>query len=246
MTAETGQTDVMESEFESLQELVAQARYVLFDFDGPICRLFPGSSAEAIARDQVEWLRKRGLYAVLTEEERVRPDPHGVLSTVARRQPPDSDLVVELEEQLTQHELKAIRDAMPTAWADPLIRTWVAVGVRLAIATNNSARTVHSYLNGRGLIACFAPHIYGRTQDLSLLKPHPETLNRALRAMGAPPESSLMIGDTVSDHAAAQSAGVPFLGYARTSAREQQLRKAGAQNVLRSLEPLLSVVREHS
>lgn len=247
MTAETGQTDLVTSEIENVRELVAQTRYVLFDFDGPICQLFAGHSAEVIARAQVKWLKERGLYAVLTEEERSRPDPHGVLSTVARRHP-GSDLVAELEERLTQEELKAVRNAMPTAYADPLIRTWVAVGARLAIATNNSARTVTSYLSGRGLMPCFAPYIYGRTQDLSLLKPHPATLKRALNAMGASPEASLMIGDTPSDHAAAARAGVRFLGYARNPAKARVLLAAGVpqRSIMNSLEPLLHAVRAHS
>ncbi|MFF3613786.1 HAD family hydrolase [Streptomyces sp. NPDC002580] len=234
----------MTSEIENVRDLVAGTRYVLFDFDGPICRLFAGHSAEVIAQDQVEWLTARGLYGVLTEDERSRPDPHGVLTTVARRQP-GSDLVAELEERLTQEELKAVRKAMPTAYADPLIRTWVAVGARLAITTNNSARTVTSYLNGRGLLSCFAPYIYGRTQDLSLLKPHPATLRRALSAMGASPDASLMIGDTPSDHVAAARAGVRFLGYARNPAKAKLLREAGVppRNITDSLEPVLRAVR---
>jgi phosphoglycolate phosphatase-like HAD superfamily hydrolase len=223
---------------------VARTRHVLFDFDGPICRLFSGYSAKDIATAQVQWLDSHGRGAVLTEEERFSPDPHGVLSSLAKRYP-GTDLVAELEEHLTRHELRAASCAMPTPHADPLIRTWVAVGARLAIVTNNSARTVASYLDSRGLHSCFGPHIYGRTQDLSLLKPNPQTLNLALTATGAAPDASLMIGDTPSDHLAARAAGVRFLGYARNEDAEQRMREAGVprRDIISSLDVLLLAVR---
>ncbi|MCT9077110.1 HAD family hydrolase [Streptomyces fulvoviolaceus] len=235
MTAET------ENEIEKLRELITRARVVLWDFDGPICSLFSGHSADRVATELVEWLESRGLHGLVTEDERESLDPHVVLRAVDRRHP-GSDLVAELEERLTQEELRAAASAMPTAYADPLIRTWTAVGSRLAIATNNSPRVVRKYLTSRGLVSCFTPHIYGRTQDLHHLKPDPHCLNRALNAMGAAPSAALMIGDTPSDFLAARSAGVPFLGYARNKRKEKLLREAGATSVVNSLAPVRSVI----
>lgn len=236
MAAET------ENDPAELRELIARARVVLWDFDGPICRLFAGHSAERVASDLVEWLERLGLHGLLTDEEREHPDPHVVLRAVDVRRP-GSDLVADLEERLTQQELKAVSSAWPTAYADILIQTWSAVGSRLAIATNNSARTVARYLDDRHLTACFAPNIYGRTQDLHLLKPHPHCLDRALSAMGAAPSSALMIGDAPSDLEAAERAGVHFLGYARNERKAKLLREAGAQVVVESLEPVLHALR---
>ncbi|MEU3614300.1 HAD family hydrolase [Streptomyces sp. NPDC006872] len=225
-----------------LREAIARARVVLWDFDGPICRLFAGHSAEGVADGLVEWLEGRGLHHLLTESERASLDPHVVLRAVDRRRP-GSDLVAELEERLTQEELKATASAMPTPYADPLIRTLKALGRRLAITTNNSPRVVDTYLRTRDLTPCFAPHIYGRTQELRHLKPHPHCLNRALRAMGSAPDTALMIGDTPSDFLAARDAGVPFLGYARNERKEKVLRGAGASRIVNSLEPVLWAVR---
>lgn len=225
-----------------LRELITRAQVVLWDFDGPICRLFAGHSAERVAGGLAEWLESRGLHGLLAESERESLDPHAVLRAVDSRRP-GSDLVAELEERLTEEELKAASSAMPTAWADPLIRTWTAVGSRLAITTNNSPRVVGKYLASRGLTGCFAPHVYGRTQDLHLLKPHPHCLKQALRAMGAAPPAALMIGDTPSDFKASQEAGVPFLGYARNERKQKLLQAAGATTVVGSLEPVLRMLR---
>ncbi|MGW1258090.1 HAD family hydrolase [Streptomyces sp. NPDC002513] len=242
MTSDTTRTMPVTAETERLRELVESARFVLFDFDGPICHLFARHPAAEVARAMKEWLRGQGLGPLLTEEESAQPDPQVLLRTVHRRHP-GSDLVAELEEMLTRHELRAVPSAMPTPYADPLIRTWTACGARLAITTNNSARTASAYLAGRGLVGCFAPHIYGRTHALHQLKPDPYHLNRALRAMGAALGNSVMIGDAPSDLRAAEQAGVPFLGYARNEEKEARLREAGAEVIVRSLEAVLWILR---
>ncbi|QNP71335.1 HAD family hydrolase [Streptomyces roseirectus] len=228
-----------------VEELIGRARVVLWDFDGPVCGLFAGHPADRVAAGLVERLDRRGLRGLLDEAERLSLDPHVVLRAVDRRRS-GSDLVAELEEWLTEEELTATASALPTPYADPLIRTWVAVGARMAVTTNNAPRVVTSYLATRGLTDCFAPHIYGRTGDLQLLKPDPYCLNRALRAMGSAPADALMIGDTTSDLEAARRAGVPFLGYARNGTKEGALRKEGAETVVSSLLPVLTAVRRRA
>jgi phosphoglycolate phosphatase-like HAD superfamily hydrolase len=236
-------TERTEHDPDALRDLIAKARVVLWDFDGPVCGLFARHKAERVATELVEWLAGRGLRDLLTQEERKTLDPQIVLRAVDRRHP-NSDLVIDLEERLTNEELKATSTAMPTPYADPLIRTWTAVGSRLAITTNNSARVVRAYLASRDLTLCFSPHIYGRTQQLNLLKPDPHCLGRALNAMGAAPGSALMIGDAPTDFLAARAAGVPFLGYARDERKAGLLREAGALVIVDSLEPVLQAVKQ--
>ncbi|MFE6335470.1 HAD family hydrolase [Streptomyces sp. NPDC057806] len=246
MTSETrteAVTERPEQDPGALRDLIGKARVVLWDFDGPVCGLFARHKAERVATELVEWLEGRGLRDLLTQEERRTLDPQIVLRAVDRRHP-NSDLVIDLEERLTNEELKATSTAMPTPYADPLIRTWTAVGARLAITTNNSARVVRTYLASRDLTLCFSPHIYGRTQELNLLKPDPHCLGRALNAMGAAPGSALMIGDAPTDYLAARAAGVPFLGYARNESKAGLLREAGASVIVDSLEPVLRAVKQ--
>lgn len=242
MTSDTTQTEAVATQTGNLRDTITQARFVLFDFDGPVCRLFAGHSAERVAKDLVEWLERQGMHGLLTPEERVHPDPMVVLHAVDRRHP-HSELVAELEARFTQQELKAVAKAWPTAYADAVIRTWSAVGARLAITTNNSPRTAARYLDSRGLAECFTPNIYGRSQDLHHLKPDPYCLNRALSALGAAPSDALVIGDAPSDLYAAERAGIPFLGYARNERKEKLLRDAGAAHLVTSLETVLQALR---
>ncbi|MCC8336885.1 HAD family hydrolase [Streptomyces sp. R1] len=228
---------------EDLRNLVLGARVVLWDFDGPLCRLFAGHSAARVAGELVDWLETQGLAEPLTQEERARPDPHVLLGAVSRRHH-RGDLVAEFEERLTREELRAVPTAWPTPYADPLIRTWSALGVGLAVTTNNSPRAVSEYLATRGLLDCFAPHLYGRTRNPHLLKPDPYTLDRALGAMGVAPAQALMVGDSASDLAAAERAGVPFLGYGHNERKTKILKDAGARTVVHSLEPVLRLLWE--
>ncbi|GAA3102414.1 HAD family hydrolase [Streptomyces rectiviolaceus] len=234
----------MAEDTENLRELIVRARFVLFDFDGPICRLFARHSAERIAAGMVRGFEERGLRGLPPEEVLEQADPQVVMRAVAARHP-GSDLITEIEEQLTQEELKATATAYPTPYADPVIQTWVSVDARLAVTTNNSARAVTKYLESRNLVHCFAPHIYGRTQNLDLLKPDPYCVNRALGAMGAAPAAALSIGDAPTDYEAAMRAGVSFLGYARNARKEELLRNAGVKReyIVSSLAPVLKILR---
>ncbi|MFC8571336.1 HAD family hydrolase [Streptomyces sp. NPDC057245] len=245
MTSDTEQTEPVAGRHPGLRELVVGARVVLWDFDGPICRLFAGYSADRVAGELVDWLEGQGLKGLLTREEQVHPDPHVLLGAVNRRRH-RSDLVADFEERLTREELRAVATAWPTAYADALIRTWSALGVGLAVTTNNAPRVVGEYLAGRHLLDCFAPHIYGRTRDLHLLKPDPYCLNRALSATGVAPDRALMVGDSPSDLTAARRAGVPFLGYAGGEQKAKALRQAGADTVVESLEPVLKLLWENA
>ena len=240
MTPETTHTDPVTAETARLASLVDSARYVLWDMDGPICRLFAGYPAHQIAGELVDKIDQLGMGGLLTEQERSGNDPQAALRGVHERRR-GSDLVLELEEWLTRRELKAVGTAMPTPYADPLIRTWSALGVRFAITTNNAALAATAYVESRGLADCF-PHVYGRTPNLDLMKPNPYCLEQAIKAMGAVPSATLMIGDTPTDLQAAQQAGVSFLGYARNESKAELLRDAGAKVVVGSLEQVLDVL----
>jgi phosphoglycolate phosphatase len=213
-----------------LRELAANAKYVLLDFDGPVARLFAGHPAEGVAAVLRQQLL---IWEVLPPESPVQADPLQVLRDAVAL-----GRAKELEGILTEQELVAAETAVPTQYADRLIHLLCSRGRKLAITTNNSPRVALRYLSGRELGDYFGPHIYGRTDDPRLMKPHPSCLLRALKSMGAAADECLMIGDSADDFTAANECGVTFLGYARDDDKEEKLRKAGASHVVRSLETL--------
>lgn len=125
-----------------------------------------------------------------------------------------------------------------------MIQVWAGLGVRLAVSTNNSARAATAYLAAKGLDGFF-PHVYGRTRDLHLMKPHPHSLKLALHAMGADPSEALMLGDATTDYDAARTAGVAFLGYACDPLKVRAFRRAGVEpsRIVPSLKEVWDVLK---
>ncbi|MEV7346064.1 HAD family hydrolase [Streptomyces sp. NPDC093544] len=232
-------------DIKEVRELLAGAHCVLFDFDGPICRLFPKGSSLDVADELRKLVDKAGLDDVLTEQERADKDPHVVLRAVNQaRMELDldlGDLVKVLEERVTEGELDAVQDAWSTPRAGELIQRLREQGRRLAVVTNNSAKAADSYLKSQGLAEYFAS-IHGRGTDPALMKPNSDVVTRALRSLKARPEDAVMIGDTPTDVEAAQRAGVRFIGYGRNARKESGLREAGATLVLASYDPVLDEV----
>ncbi|MFF3399203.1 HAD family hydrolase [Streptomyces sp. NPDC002659] len=229
-----------ESDVASLVRLFGAAKCVLFDFDGPVCHLFDGHPASGIAAELRNWAAQNVPGDVVAEAGSA-DDPLELLRAAASMYP-HSDLVKEMERQLTSQELRATLTAEPTEGADLLIRRLGAAGFRLAITTNNSERAVRSYLERTGLSDLFGEHIHGRKPDPTLMKPDPDCLRRALDTTGSTAAESLMIGDSPADCLAASQLGVPFLGYARNERKRQCLVDAGASECVPSLKPLLEVV----
>ncbi|WAU78369.1 HAD-IA family hydrolase (plasmid) [Streptomyces sp. Qhu-G9] len=236
MTANTTPIEPGAASPEGIRKLISPVRYVLWDLDGPMCQLFAGHPAGKVAHELVASIEEGRQPELLTMEERLLKDPHAMLVGISRRHP-GSRQVAKWEDWLTEQELLAVRRALPTPHASDLIKAWSDQGARFALVTNNSARAATAYLSSQGVASHF-PHVYGRTRDLSLMKPHPHSLLQALNAMRAAPFETLMLGDAPTDYAAAQAADVRFMGYADDALKADALRQAGveASCIVRSLK----------
>ncbi|WP_405841383.1 HAD family hydrolase [Streptomyces sp. NBC_01518] len=240
--------DVDLDDVREARELLAGARCVLFDFDGPICRLFPNGSSRSVARGLVSKIDEQGFQKMLKPDQRTDDDPHAVLGAVyqARQRWDVGGLLPLLEGMVTKGELKAANDAVDDNWgtpgADGLIKMLSGRRVRLAVVTNNSPWAADLYLRRTSLRRYFE-FVHGRTTDLGLMKPDPDVLTRALRSLKLRPQDAVMIGDTGTDVEAANRAGVRFLGYGRNKRKVTGLRGAGAETVVSSYLPLIDKER---
>lgn len=230
------------TDIDILRELTASVTCVLFDFDGPLATLFHGRPAPRVARVLKRRLRK---WEGLKDAQRGCKNPLQVV-----REHADHARIGELEKLLAAQELRATFSAKPTPYADKLVRLLHEQGRTVAITTNNSEGAVANYLRLHGLADYFGRHVYGRPEDIALMKPDPHILKLALESAGAAsPADCLMIGDSPDDCIAADKAGVTFLGFAnegdkrdkrKKGDKEAQLRDAGARYVVGSLKPLYS------
>lgn len=129
----------------------------------------------------------------------------------------------------------------------PFPGVWAALaeleeaGFRLAVCTNKAQEFALPLLGQLGLRDRFASVIGG--DFLAVRKPDPRHLLEAIRAAGARPEGSVMIGDSRNDVAVARAAGLPVVlvsfGYTPVPAAE-----LGADAVIDRYADLGAAIRQ--
>lgn len=108
------------------------------------------------------------------------------------------------------------------------LRRLTAEGWRLAIATGKSRRGVEMIVETHGWQNMFQST---HCADDGPGKPHPAMLLEAMRANGATPQETIMIGDTAHDMRMARSAGAWALGVSWGFNTAAELQAAGAHHV---------------
>ncbi|MDR2015483.1 MAG: phosphoglycolate phosphatase [Azoarcus sp.] len=90
-----------------------------------------------------------------------------------------------------------------------LLAALAARRLKMAVVTNKSAIFALPLLQQFDLARHFGAFVCGDT--LPVKKPDPAMIHHACNLLGAKPEESLMIGDSINDSLAARAAGVPVL-----------------------------------
>jgi len=197
-----------ESESDILRRLLAEARAVLLDFDGPVCSIFAGLPAPTIAAEL------RGIlaaYGAPMPPAELADDPHQVLchaATISR------DLAHQVEVHLAAREIEAAATAGPTPGGHEFIRAWHATGRPLAIVSNNAEPAIHTYLDRHDLAPC-VDHVEGRDpSDPRLMKPHPHLIKITCAGLALSPPQCVLVGDSITDVEVGKATGTPVIAYA--------------------------------
>ena len=112
----------------------------------------------------------------------------------------------------------------------------------LGIATSRMSDGAQQILGHLGCLSAFS--VIVGLQDVTNPKPHPESICKAMQALGALPQASIMIGDVPDDMRAAKAAGTAAIGIASTLYGPDQLAAAGADAVIQQLDELIDLVTE--
>lgn len=106
--------------------------------------------------------------------------------------------------------------------ARAVLETYHERGTGLGVCTNKPEAVTRMILESLGVAHLFGAVVGGDT--LSVKKPDPGPVLRALEQLGCHPADGLMVGDSAADANAARAAGVPVIlvtfGYTRTPVRE--------------------------
>jgi myo-inositol-1(or 4)-monophosphatase len=220
------------SPYKELDEILSQARHLIFDFDGPICDL-----TAAMPRTTAELLREviRNETADMPVAIAATSDPIEIIASAVAISP---SLAARLDEELTSIELTAASTSRPAAYVHEALAACRDSGRTPAIISRNSAQAVSSYLDKHGLadqarnvtaLASFPP---GHLQTF------PHLLEDTIHALGATPDGCALITATEAGIDTAQGIGAHPIGYATTPAASERLTAAGAACVIPSLADL--------
>jgi HAD superfamily hydrolase (TIGR01509 family) len=214
-----------------LDRLLAGAGAILLDFDGPVCSIFAGYPAPQVAAELVNVLRRQGVNVPpdLTSEL----DPLEVLRRAAAGS--DQGVTRIVEDALCEAERQAARTAEPTPYGREVIVAARQVGLPVAVVSNNSAGAVTAYLTTHRLAGYISPVVGRAYADPSRMKPNPEPIMQAVRALGEPPERCILVGDSLSDIEGARAAGLRVIAYANRPSKIREFHTAQADVVVTSM-----------
>lgn len=221
-----------------LHDLLAQSEAVLLSFDGLLCRLF-GRNLQTVS--------ERFLAGAQSLQLAIPPqtptDPVGMLRALVRHATPGQ--IRQLDRLLTQFETEAARHVAPLPGVSQLVRVLADSSRRLAVVTDHASDAVDTFLER--LPTEIPPSriaVFGRPDDPELMKPNPHGLARATAALKVPHSRVLLMGESIADALAAQTAGIPFVGIAATTRQAQMLRDAGASRTVASVRTITAVLKE--
>ncbi|MBM0275803.1 HAD family hydrolase [Micromonospora tarensis] len=221
-----------------LGRLLGDVGAVLLDFDGPVCSIFAGYPAPQVAAELVDVLRRRGVD--VPPDLASEPDPLEVLRRTGAAGNHSTTRAV--EDALCAAERRAVETAEPTPYGREVIVAARQAGMPVAAVSNNSAGAVTAYLAAHRLAGYVSPVVGRAYADPDRMKPNPEPILQAVRAVGESPARCVLIGDSLSDIEGARAAGVAVIGYANQPAKVEMFRAAEVSVVITSMREIANVL----
>ncbi len=195
---------------------VSSIKTVLFDLDGTLIDHFT-----TIYRCYCYAQEKLGLE--LATYDKVRATVGGSVNITMERLVGKEHAPKAVE--YFRHHFKDIwqEDLHELPGAGPLLQHLHAEGYELALFTNklgDAARDICQHLG----FSPYLKHVFG-TGDTAWRKPQPEFTRHVLQEMGADPKTTIMVGDSPFDIAAAHNEHLPCLVVATGSHSLEELKK---------------------
>jgi pyrophosphatase PpaX len=114
-----------------------------------------------------------------------------------------------------------------------------ANGFKLGVVTTKMRPTTECALKLLGIYEHMDTIV--TLDDVEHAKPHPEPVQKAIRALGSEPAATMMVGDSAVDIESALRAGAVPVGVAWSLKGEAVLREAGAVHVIEDMRQLLAL-----
>jgi pyrophosphatase PpaX len=114
-----------------------------------------------------------------------------------------------------------------------------AAGITMGVVTTKMRKTAEMGLKLCGLSKYMKTIV--TLEDVTHPKPHPEPVEKALKALNADPDKTLMVGDSPADILAANRAGVTSVGVAWSLKGEAGLLPSEPKHIIHDMRELLQI-----
>ncbi|MFE3553626.1 HAD family hydrolase [Streptomyces sp. NPDC059193] len=219
---------------EQLAAVLANARVIFFDFDGPVCDVFAGLPAPEVAEQLTALLSSHDQAAGAKAAE--TDDPIEVLRIAHEADPAIGQ---EVERSLTAAEVEAVALAgPPIPGAVEALQAVRAAGRAVVVVSNNSAECVQRFLELHGLGEYVAGIVGRPSGQPHLMKPNPFPLITAAEQAHMDVTNCTLIGDSLTDIQAAHAAGTTVIGYANKPHKAALFAEAEADAITDDMQAI--------
>jgi len=135
-----------------------------------------------------------------------------------------------------KYELEAAMDTSLLPGASETLKALKRMGLKIGLCTINSEKSTN-YILQRFKIADFFDVTIPRNK-VNYVKPHPEHLEAALKALGAAPEETVVVGDSGVDMQSAKELKAIAVGLPTGVSSIEQLMSYGANYIITSITDL--------
>jgi HAD superfamily hydrolase (TIGR01549 family) len=149
------------------------------------------------------------------------------------------DEIVAFIDWISRHQKKSAKTFWLIPGVDEMLKQ-LQGHYPMAVVSARDEKGTMRFLEQFDLVKYFDAIITGQSAEHT--KPYPDPILLAAQRMGVKPEECLMIGDTTVDMRAGKSAGTQLAGVLCGFGEEPELRKKGADVILKSTPDLVELL----
>jgi phosphoglycolate phosphatase len=207
--------------------LLKKIRAVIFDFDGTLAVL---NIDFCFMRERVfDLMRHYGVGEELIEERYLLEIIDEVYQLLWEKNPSAAEAFYQEAHQILHEiELKAAEEGRMLPGVEKALRFLRQKGIKVGIVTRNCEEAVRKVLPN---IEEFCDVFVSRN-SIRKVKPHPEHLTTAMKALNVSGQEAVMVGDHPIDVQAGKRVGMKTIGVMTGRTKSEEFEKAGADWIL--------------
>jgi len=218
---------------------IQKIRAVIFDFDGTLAVLNIDFS---YMRERVFDLTKHfGVGGESIKERYLLEIIDEVYQSLKGKDPSRAaEFYQKAHQILYEVELKAAEESKLLTGVEATLKSLRKMGMKVGIITRNCEDAVRKVFPQ---IDDYCDVFISR-DSVKKVKPHPDHLTSAMKALGVQGEEAVMIGDHIIDVQAGKRVGMRTIGVLTGRITEEEFKQAGADTILEDVSELCSLFEE--